>query len=208
MLLSIFHSTPKTDTLQRVTWHREKQSHLITKTTPAQIFCHSETPFGRHTPLEGWKTLEKRLRWRSAQRGHGVAAFRALLKCDLSFYLQKKKNITETFNSPPSMPEAIPWEQWLSNMGFYNASRPQEHIVYWQSYPLLEFCILSFIFQVWSSAAGSHTTDQRLHVIGPFILCSKAAWYPLVGITAAVFSSQQQTLCFMPVCVCFHCGVM
>lgn len=120
----------------------------------------------------------------------------------------EKKNITETFNSPSSMPEAIPREQWLSNMGFNNSSRPQEHIVYWQSYPLLEFRILSFIFQVWSSAAGSHTTDQRLHVIGPFILCSKAAWYPLVGITAAVFSSQQQTLCFMPVCVCFHCAVM
>lgn len=207
MLLSIFHSTPKTDTLQRVTWHREKQSHLITKTTPVQIFCHSETTFGRHTPLEGWNTPEKRLRWRSAQRGHGVAAFRALLKCDLSFYLQKKKNITETFNSPISTPEAIPREQWLSNMGFYNSSWPQEHIVYWQS--LLEFRILSFIFRAMCGA--------QLQALTPPINCSMSLahlYYVLKQpdthwlVSLLLSSPHISRLCVSCLCVCFHCAVM
>lgn len=100
----------------------------------------------------------KRLLWRSAKHGHGVAAFRALLKCYLSFYLQK--NITETFNSPSSTPEAIPWEQWLSNTGFYNSSWPQEHIVYWKSFSLLQFHILSFIVEAMCGAQLQPHTPQ------------------------------------------------
>lgn len=117
-----------------------------------------------------------------------------------SFILPPEKNITETFNSPSSTPEAIPWEQWLSNTGFYNSSWPQEHIVYWQSFPLLEFCILSFIVRAMCGAQLQPLTppiNGSMSLAHLYSILKRPDTQPIADF---VF--------YVTVCVCFHCAVM
>lgn len=127
-----------------------------------------------------------------------------------SFVLSpEKKNITETFNSPISTPEAIPREQWLSNMGFYNSSWPQEHIVYWQSFPLLEFRILSFIFRAMCGAQLQALTppiNGSMSLAHLYYVLKQPDTHWLVSLLLS--SPHISRLWVSCLCVCFHCAVM